>query len=182
MIDFKGLDIVLVGNSAHLLEQQMGSVIDAFPVVVRMNRGYTHTLEGEPINEKALGVRTDYWGCSLKDHFSNASNHFKDAPCIFVNCKLYDKIPSYHPAGFIFNNKENYYAFKNDYPHDRPSTGLLMIDFLLRSCANVGSLTLIGFDFFESESWPNQGWFLVPHSGADEKAYIDQNYDVRIIP
>jgi len=193
MIDFNNKKVCIVGNSCSLLKKGFGSAIDAHEYVIRMNRGYTHQLNGKIINFVSLGSRTSYWSCSLHHNFVSAADHFRKVPCIYVNPKLYNKLPSLsHEAGIITNDIENWKRFRRAYPHDRPSTGLLTLDFVMESCKNVGPVTLVGFDFFKMNSWPNTcsvcslsfrhctckkpGNTIVPHSGESERAYIQQTY------
>jgi len=160
---------ILVGNSEKILEKDNGKLIDSYDVVIRMN--YGHPTD----REKQLGTRTDIWSSSnTEKRHLESYEFFKNVPYIlFPNIRIYDK---YKPIGknIFYNDEGNYRNFIGDFKSPRPSTGAITIDYLLNTVGTLKSLTIIGFDFFNSPTFYNRKNFRVIHKTDVEQKYIEK--------
>lgn len=78
--------IVIIGNSPSILEKELGSVIDSYPYVARIN---DYVLEGY---EKYIGSKTTFW-CSGASFSTKVKNRNVDSlvPLIFLPPARFEK-------------------------------------------------------------------------------------------
>jgi len=156
--------VVLLGNSRSIMNSKKD--IDSFDVVCRINRG----VPGK--NAECIGTRTDvlFTSTSVSDHFLERFNAkyilwmTEDQKCMKDNIK--DSV--------YLTSTEDWRYVRSLIPHFQlPSTGLLVIYFLIKYI-DFQSLTIYGFDCFETGTWyhdiKNQKW----HAGAYEKNIISE--------
>jgi len=96
---------------------------------------------------------------------------------LFLNPRIYD---DFIPGENIFlNDIEKYNKFIKDFDFNRPSTGCITVNYLKEN-VYVKDMTVIGFDFFKSDTWYNPKSFKVVHKTDNEENYI-KNSGVTII-
>lgn len=158
---FTGKRIALVGNASSVFNSEHN--IDSYDLVFRLNKGLPH--EARP----ALGKRTDILGLSL-----SLSEAELDA---FGNLKyIIWFTPKREAISETLQPKLNYFYEVSDWEDlhkhlgHRPSTGCMAINFLVKY-TKFKSLTLIGFDFWETPNWYH-GSGPCHHSPSSEKSYV----------
>lgn len=144
-----GKSVAIVGNSARLLDQTHGPRIDASDVVVRMNHGYprAHT-------RPATGSRTDIWACS----FNNKPLQARELPLfdpVYVLSLPADK-RHIHDAlrpRLHLDAPEHVRELRETLGGNWPSTGALAVHFFLDTVNVCGSITLFGYDHFQTPNF-----------------------------
>ena len=158
-----GRDVALVGNARALAEGQQGAAIDAADVVVRINRA--------PMPDAAShGTRTDWLALAVR---LPAADRARLAPGRILwmspKRKRLDRVTAHQP-GFYLHPLPDYQRLSEELGAP-PSTGIMMIELLLR--AELRSLTLYGFDFFASKSLSgSRSAEQVPHDFAAEASWV----------
>ena len=133
--------ILLVGNNDTIKDVNLEEIIKDYDVIVKMN----HATE--------LAGRTDIWLCS----FNNEARQIKQYPIFNPRCVI-----RLNADGSINDAiKGNLYIWDKIYHTEfksnlgaLPSTGIMAIHFFLEF-TYPKSLTLIGFDNFESKTYYN---------------------------
>lgn len=157
--------ILLVGNSESLIGKNMGSMIDSFNIICRMNYGCPTGKEND------LGSRTDIWiSSNKKKRHYESYDLFKDVDkIIFPNPRLYEE---FIPAEEVFlNDMNNYNSFIKKFGYDRPSTGCISVDYF-KNTLGCKDLSLIGFTFFKDKTWYNENTINNVHRGNEEEIFI----------
>lgn len=163
--------VIIVGNSASMLNDDYGSLIDSYDVVVRFGKGV-------PVKryQKNVGSKTDVWmfasfRAGMYEHFKNAKfkvmnflqvgfydpvNPSVSFPTVNLN-KGFEVYNDYFVAGSFAQQKllcEIVYPkadTKNWRTAPRISQGLFGIVFFQEMVKTYKELGIIGFDFFESQ-------------------------------
>ena len=166
---FKDKSVSIVGNASSLLEYSYGQEIDDHDVVVRINRGAFY----EKDFVDSLGSKFNVW-C-----IQNALGQRK---------RLYDKSIRYikkiqmdtlevsekrlHLVDEVYKTKfYNELVFKANL-EKKPSTGLKVIDYVLRTEPKL--ISLYGFDFKKSSTWYDTRTVIsLPHDFDGEKKYVE---------
>lgn len=159
MIDFKEKNIVLFGNARSVFNEER-EIDNKYDIICRINAG-------NPIGkENYLGSKTDVLFLSL-----NLSEYeielFESkyivlcSPKIFLNYD-YDDV-------YDINNWSKLFSKLGS----RPSTGIMAFDYILK-IGGFKTLTLIGFDFWETPNWITNTVHIAKHSPKAEKKYIEQ--------
>lgn len=174
---FSNKRVILVGNSSDLLKSKFGYLIDSYDIVIRIGGG-TPT----PDRRGSLGGRTNIWcfGIMRCDNYK----FFRDSDYFFFvygKCQTPPKsrIPlEYRDKLIEINSPEQYQAHKEKSGIQRPSTGNIMIDFMVNSIKTYRKLSLIGFDFFsckvengKSKSFHKETKMFDVHDGKLERDF-----------
>ena len=158
---FKDKKVLLVGNSSDLMNSppEVAETIDKkYDIVLRFGAGVPNTEE----RIKRIGKRTNIWafGCMRSKHhgwFQHADYFFyiygsiKKGPYEHMKEKYSGDNPSL-PELVEINSREEREQFIKDSGIKRPSTGNLMVNFLVNKIGTYKKLSLIGFDFFSCEA------------------------------
>jgi len=160
---FEDKSIAIVGNASFIFERDYGKKIDSFDVVVRINKGYLD------LNNKHQGTKTDvlaYNNYSMIDRHLDLVKNFKLIHMSekFRKLKMIDNI-FFYPLKCLEE-------LKKKINFDRPSTGLMIIDYVL-SC-NPKSINLYGFDFKKTPTYYEKDRKIEPHNFDLEKKYIEK--------
>lgn len=167
---------ILIGNGSNMLGKKLGSYINSFENVVRINR---FRIKGF---EEDLGSKCTHWVINYKlttDHrnylvknLSKMKSETTDLKQALVLTTADDKgqlnkVKKQIDIEFIY---QRYGLFFNR----KPTTGLLAIEYFLNQ---FPKLTLVGFDFGKSiHYWGNYGPSDVPgydHLWDKEKNHIN---------
>jgi hypothetical protein len=155
--------VALVGNSRALSERAHGPDIDAHDIVIRCNRA--------PIfHTRSHGARTD-WIATSAEIPENLPVKRGVSHILWMSPRR-DRMPVWllrFPHLFV-NPAENNRALAARIG-SRPSTGMMVIDLLVRS--QSARIDLYGFDFFQSQSVSgNQTKASAPHDFDGEQALV----------
>ena len=163
------MKVILVGNSATLLDQSNGDLIDSYDGVIRFNGG------NPAGHRESLGSKTDYWSFSTLREDDYIRWKIPGAVPMCLNMRI--KYP-FVKEDAIYNNAGTYRMLRSSYSHPRPSTGLITAHYVVKlwKCA----VDCIGFDFFESDTWYRGSNQNIPHDGKMEREYM-QSLGVRIL-
>ena len=181
----RGKRIILVGNSSDLIKYEHGEFIDSHDVVIRMGAGTPEATDTNPQGlEKALGKRTDIWAFGIMR--ARLWEYFKDAKhFLFIfgksgsSPKNKRRIPAeeFGKVSFV-NTPADYIKYKEKSGLSRPSTGNILINYLVNDIKSYKELSLIGFDFFscernelKSRSFHKRGKKYEVHKGLKEKKF-----------
>jgi hypothetical protein len=160
----KGKKVALVGNARSLLERDEGFAIDAADIVIRINRAPMPA-------SRTHGTRCDWLALATTISAADLSRLNPDR---FLWMSHKRKRLSWLAAkrpGFYLHPRSDWRALR-DRLGAPPTTGLMMIDLLAR--ADLGRLTLHGFDFFASQSLTgSRRADQVPHDFAAEKEFVE---------
>lgn len=154
--------VLIVGNSIKLCGSEYGKLIDSYDFVVRLGKGITH-----PRLIQFTGTKTDCWMTGLMRVNNYVS--FKDAKykiLMYIPLTPNSELVNIN-VGRVFFTK-NFQIYKDyftvgslgdvgditEYPivtTERPSQGYVAANFFLKKVNTFKSLSIIGFDFFESK-------------------------------
>jgi hypothetical protein len=169
---------MLVGNSSRLLiNRRNGEKIDGYDIVVRMNHGIP-TPETIPF----VGNKVDIWVCSFNSKPKQVEEYKKLSPkqTIRLNNDMVD--PSIRGDFYIWPEKD-YNEFKSSLGF-LPTTGCLSAYFFREKIKPL-SLSLIGFDFFQSNVFYSTKDFkkiaYAYHSPDQEKAWMENYIKIKNI-
>jgi hypothetical protein len=164
-------DLVIVGNGQRLLEQDLGSWIDAHRLVLRMNWGFPSR------HPEKLGTRTDILAVSCD---ITAAEIFREysPKLVVVASPRHERFPNVFDAAApdgqrladvrTIYPKQWWNELYERFGEVRPSTGAM----ILYACAKLGiSADVVGFDFLKTKSWYNDIRPDVPHSGPVEERF-----------
>ena len=151
------MNIALIGNAQSLFNKRLGDEIDSYDKVYRINRGC------KIIDSKHQGNKLDF--------------AFMSVPKIFKDIVPSITVPIMHVSRFSRPTtiKEVTYMPMNSITncrklldHDRPSCGMMVINWLLESTKDT--IHLYGFDFKETPSFYCS--HIGPHNFEKEKQLI----------
>lgn len=158
-----GKTVALVGNSRALSEHSHGSDIDEHDLVIRCNRS--------PIfHVRSHGGRTDWIATSAE--LPENLPAIKGASHILWMSPRRDRMPLWliHFPRLFVNPEDNNRKLAA-LTGARPSTGMMVIDLLMRS--DCQRIDLYGFDFFKSQSVSgSQTKASAPHDFDSEEALV----------
>ena len=160
-----GRSVALVGNARSLADRSEGAAIDSADLVVRINRA--------PMPAAAShGTRTDW--LALATALSAADLARIDPDLVLWMSPKRKRLPwrvASRPGRFYLHPLPRIAALSGKLGAP-PTTGLMMIDLLMRS--DLSRLTLHGFDFFASLSLSGRRRAdQVPHDFAAERAFVE---------
>lgn len=151
--ELRGGSVALVGNSPSLLERGLGSAIDEFGTIVRLNDFVTRGFKED------LGERTDYWYSSANRQASPDQYSIKGVKTVLMQpySQHFPDIGPFTRGRFGFSLPEATTGYlvpcvkmlSECIGYAFPTTGFRMImilEFLVQS-----PFTAFGFDFFASE-------------------------------
>jgi Glycosyltransferase family 29 (sialyltransferase) len=160
---FKGA-VALVGNARSLSETTFGTEIDAADTVIRINRAPMPSATSHGTRTDALALATSI----------DAETLARLDPALILWMSHKRKRLTWAVAsheGFVLPPLEAFNRLKTQL-RAPPTTGLLMIDLLLRSPAT--QVTLYGFDFFASNSLTGSRTAAqVPHDFNAERQFVE---------
>lgn len=144
-----GKRVALVGNSEAILREANGSAIDGHELVIRINLGVPHRLR----RPAAIGERTDIWA---------TARYWERALPLDTRLAVWMKLTTLGAMElerFVNSNPHCPVIlwpreFENqcrEFVGADPSTGVRLL-WWLRTQANPASVSLFGFDFWESKS------------------------------
>jgi len=161
--------ICLIGNSRSVLENKKD--IDRYDIICRLNRGYPQK------KEKYIGSRTDILFYATRIHERDIIRRFNPKYVICFSTserKVTDWIRenAYEP----FKEQwawDEWNIMNNKLPKEaRPTAGSIAVSFILNHI-NYKSLTIYGFDFFETGTWyHNLKGAYKAHNAKAEKELI----------
>ena len=151
------MNIALIGNAQSLFSKNFGKEIDSYDKVYRLNRGC------KIIDPKHQGTKLDFAYMSVPIIFKDILSDIK-VPIMHVSrfsrpttaCEV-----SYMPMSSIDNCRKLL-------DHDRPSCGMMVVNWLLESTKDI--IHLYGFDFKETPSFYCE--HVGPHDFKKEKQLI----------
>lgn len=174
----KGKKVALVGNSGKVVGKNYP--IDEFDVVVRINRAW----DLPEAMKKDVGTKLDILCISGGERKNLESLVNSPFITVWMARKRREEIPEDFAEKISLYPIEWWYELYDELG-SFPSTGCMAFDFLRRLIGENGTLTLYGFDFFQSNNWYNKKklkhWFLEligvevvyhPHSGEKEEEFI----------
>jgi hypothetical protein len=156
---FDGKTVALVGNAQSLFDHRLGEEIDEHDVVVRLNRAVFELPKLD--SAETHGKRTDVWGMWNSVEFAKDIPHFKGKTI---------HLWKFRPAVVDYVAKPQITEINKK----RPSCGLLMLDFLVRSSAK--SIRVYGFDWKKTKTFTSVNMHIGPHDFDAEKEYCFANF------
>lgn len=168
LADLAGKRVALIGNARSLAESRHGAAIDAADLVIRINRA--------PMPSPAShGTRTDWLALATS---IGAADLRRIAPARILWMSPKRKRLTWRVAGspgFYLHPLPEFQRLKAAFGAP-PTTGAMMID--LCAASALASLTLYGFDFFQSLSLTGSRTAAeVPHDFAAERAFVEALID-----
>ena len=160
-----GKSVALVGNARSLADRAEGAAIDAAEIVVRINRAPMPAA-------RSHGTRTDWLALATSLAAADLARIGPDV-VLWMSPKR-KRLPWCVAArtGRFYLHPLPRIAALADRLGAPPTTGLLMIDLLMRS--DLSRLSLHGFDFFASLSLSGRRRAeQVPHDFAAERAWVE---------
>lgn len=149
MLDLiEGKTVAIVGNSVELFESSFGDEIDSFEVVCRLNRG------AEIIDSQKQGTKITIWGYG---DFDIVRSIFDS-----IHCDNTIHLSENRQSHKISKKTKHYMdlselsELKKELLWNFPSSGLMMLYYIINRNARL--VSLFGFDFNRSPSWPNNNW------------------------
>ena len=162
----KGKNIALFGNASSVLDRQRPNIDNEHDVFVRLNKG---TTKGK---ELYIGSKTDILGLSMnlekyeiKALYPNLQN------IVYCSTKNRVKLCEYLLETCKFYPEENW-ALLLSILGSRPSTGIMMIDYLYCN-SEFAELHLYGFDFWDSHNTYTGVVHVGQHDPLSEKEYVE---------
>ena len=177
----KDKTIAVVGNSSCLFDKSYGELIDSHDIVIRFNWALETNIKRWPAN---VGTKFDVYVFAIRSASKLRS--------ILNRGILRDKdfvIRTRHDDSFYLDEKDRkrilYYSadeFKESISNEHfidkePSSGAMITQFLI-DCVDFKSISLFGFDFFESsknrpmESNEFKSFFFNAHSKENESHFF----------
>ncbi|WFF41111.1 hypothetical protein EVC62_06120 [Salinicola endophyticus] len=160
-----GKNVAIVGNAQHPQPQHFGEEIDRHDVVIRIN-------SAPGLGETGRGCRITWLATSIPPSLSSEVMEDLDFVIWMSNKRRKLSYPLWTSGKLAFYPASHNYELRKALSA-RPSTGIMLIDFLLRSEAK--KITVYGFDFFQSFSLSgheNPG--SIPHDFTAEKAWVEK--------
>ena len=168
-------ECILIGNGSNMLGKKLGSYINSFENVVRINRFRIKNFEED------LGIKCTHWVLNYKlttDHRNYLVKNLSKMKSETIGLKQalvlttaddkeqLDKIKKQIDIEFIYQRSGLFFGQK-------PTTGFLAVKYFLNY---FSKLTLVGFDFGKSNHyWGNHNISDVPgnHEWDKEEKYIN---------
>lgn len=153
-----GKSVALVGNARALIETCQGSEIDAFDIVIRMN--------------KAPGLGSAGSGSKIDWIATSGQTQHDVLPTVLWVGRRVRKVPyDLLVSGRLFVYSSVRRGALSETLTARASTGVMTVELLLRSPAR--SVDLFGFDFYESRSLSGEQTLeTAPHAYGEERKWI----------
>lgn len=151
------MNIALIGNAQSLFNKRLGDEIDSYDKVYRINRGC------KIIDSKHQGNKLDF--------------AFMSVPKIFKDIVPSITVPIMHVSRFSRPTTECEVSYmpmssidscRKLLDHDRPSCGMMVVNWLLNTSKDV--IHLYGFDFKATPSFYSK--HVGPHDFEKEKQLI----------
>ena len=180
----KNSRILIVGSSGRLNEEKLGSIIDTYDVVCRINMGgSSHCVKNE--NKNIIGNRTDIW--FALSHTSlikeNPYFNFKYSTIFTENWRFFYAYKNKFLNLKLFPQNINETVEKqllrfNDFQH-KPTSGIKVLFYFIKHFLNedktclgtvYNNIHLCGFDGFESGHWYGNK-FIKNQKASDLAAY-----------
>jgi hypothetical protein len=159
----RGKTVALVGNARALKDTQQGSQIDAHDIVVRINRAPMPSAISH-------GMRTDWLAMATRLKTSERKRIGAKRSLWMSHKRKRLDWATANTHGFYLHPVGDYGRMK-DVLSAQPTTGVMMVDLLLRS--DLKQLSLFGFDFFASLSLSGSRTAdKVPHDFMSEGDYV----------
>lgn len=159
----KGKSVALIGNARSLSQGDFGSEIDTADLVIRIN--------GAPLpSNRSHGSRTDWLAMSTPTARELIAQ--RNPSRILWMTRKRKRLPYWLASDvrFFLNPLEDVRKLRAQLASP-PTTGLMVIDLLLRSDAQ--NISLYGFDFFASLSLSGRrDATQVPHDFGSEKKWV----------
>lgn len=158
---FKGRKIALIGNAKNVLNT-LKIINTKFDIICRINAGFP---QGK---EKYIGSRTDvlFLSSPLSE---KAIKRFGAIYIIWCTPKR-EYMTEYIDRNSLKFGLIKWSLLYSKLGNNRPSTGIMAFEYLLDK--EFESLTLIGFDFWQSPTWYTNTIRPAHHSPKDEERYI----------
>ena len=161
--DLAGRKVAIVGNARALSHTDLGPWIDQADIVIRLNSASISSAESH-------GAQTDWLAISTP--VSRAILQARDPRRILWMTPRRKRLP-YRIAtdpGFYLGKRADWTDLRRRLG-SAPTTGLMIIDFVVRSSASW--VELYGFDFFSSKSLSGRrSSKQVPHDFDRERAFV----------
>lgn len=160
----KDKKIAVIGNARTVLEEEHPE-IDGYDVIIRFNKGKPNG------KEKHIGSRTDI--LSLCIPFSEDMKQLKPKYIIWLDIDGRNPLTLLDDEVFVYLYEPELRRILGV----PPSSGCMIIDFLIRKCGcRPEDLFLYGFDFFKSGTWYRGAdvKYNCPHAGDIEKRYVQE--------
>lgn len=155
-------NVLIVGNSIKLCGKEYGELIDSYDFVVRLGKGVPYQALSQ-----FVGTKTDCWmtGFMRIDDFASFGG-VKFKILMYIPLSKNNKLLSVNVSRVFFSERLQLYkdyftigaledvADITEYPigvPGRPSQGYAAAKFFLSRVGTYKSLSIIGFDFFESK-------------------------------
>lgn len=179
------MSIVIIGNGPSATEQKLGSKIDAFDIVVRLNNYITEGYE------EYVGSKTTVWGRSdASDIYKKTISDF-DKIIVFLPMQNYNRADRLAKIKNILMQKnvelcpkwissqtsKDLQCVKREWP----STGILAINYFILK--NLKNIHIHGFDCFLNDKYyyNDKKATYKGHNRIKEKKFIDRNIKNKVI-
>ncbi len=167
----KNKNVLLVGNSSFILEQNKAEYIDSMEFVIRFNLAPLHQHK----HYANIGRKIDAWFFTMMSE-EKCKRVYNSARIKPDHCIRHHSSPlpigknNYFIDTEIYRNK-----FKKQLNIDEwPSSGLCLVHYLIEYCSPK-SLSLIGFDSFKNHNfYTNASNAHLVHNLDVEKTYINK--------
>lgn len=158
-------DVCIVGNAVSLMEKGLGAQIDKYETVIRLNKGF-------PQDAGAQGSKTSLVGVSCPLPYLKYRWYYGNAPLMWMTPRR-GIVPSWmlKRSGFSYYPIERWEILSKSLGGKRPSTGLMMIDYVCGVIVPV-RLKVVGFDFKATNTLFAKSQKLGPHDWVAEKEYV----------
>lgn len=157
-------DVAIVGNATSLFREKRP--IDQHEVVVRINKGFPKMWG---MLKSKIGERTDIWATSLALDESTIKLQFDPKVILWCTPK-WELMNDYLRKEAIRLDRRDWQMMV-DGLEARPSTGFMVICYMF-PCAK--SITLYGFDFWETPNYYTNNKHIGPHNPEKEKYVIQE--------
>ena len=158
----KDKPIALLGNAKSILDSKKD--IDKFEVVCRCNKGFPKGKEGY------IGSRTDVLFLSIPLHEKIIKEEYNPKHIMWCTSKR-EGLTDWLKDNALFFNLDDWTNLANIIGA-RPSTGIIGIAYLVKY-VKFKSLTLFGFDFWDTPNFYTGCKNIRNHSPSSEKAYVE---------
>ena len=178
----EGKTIALIGNGKCILNRPYGKLIDSHDIVIRFNWALETRLDRWPDN---VGTKFNVYVFAIRSagKLRQIINRgvLKDKDFVirtrhddsyYLDAKVRKRILYYSGDEFRESISNEFFINKE------PSTGAMTVQFLL-DCVDFKSISLFGFDFFETsadrpqESNEFKSFFYGTHSKKEEKIFFN---------
>jgi len=137
--------IIIVGNGSSILDNENGSAIDSFDIVVRFN---SFKIKN---HEKYTGIKTNIWFTVNKSHISEIKSFDRVIEHCWEWDKTKDKLYQELKSAFPKCEKTTRDFVRQNVPVKNPSTGLIAIFTFLHDESFVKPIYITGFDWWDRQ-------------------------------